>query len=200
MLASLQRESWKGTACRQHWHLPVSRCVLFLLSHNARCPASLSLIAGRPFVLQVAHTKVRMIESICTVPPIERSLTSYQGSSPEPRRLGHRQQLEKLSRLCNLCLPSGALSPESGWLTGPWGEVSSDAEGACWGSLWGLSNILKGSLFLSLGPLRNVFQLFHSFKPQFFFNDCGLWILLCLRHKLEPLEQFSQYYSSRLDT
>lgn len=145
-----------------------------------------SLLAD-PFVLQVARTKVRLIESICTVPPVERSLTSYQGSSPEPKRLGHRPQLEKLSGLCNLCLPSGELSPESGWLTGPWGEVSSDAERACWGSLWGLSNILKGSLFLSLGPFRNVCQLFHSFKPQFFFNDCGLWILLCLRHKLESL-------------
>lgn len=131
--------------------------------------------------------------------PVERSLNSYQGSSPEPRRLGHRQQLEKLSGLCNLRLPSGVLCPELGWLTGPWGEVSSDAEGACWGSLWGLSNILKGSLFLSLGPFRNVCQLFQIFKPHFFFHDCGLWILLCLRHKLEPLEQFSQYYSSHLD-
>lgn len=51
------------------------------------------------------------------------------------------------------------ISPEWEWLTRPRGEVSSAAEGACWDSPGGCLTSSKAA-FLSLGPFRDVCQLF----------------------------------------
>lgn len=87
MLANLQGESWKGTACHQHWHLPVSRCILPLVTVPSAPSLHYSLLAGSFQVRTcISSTQSCRCGKALALVPIQRSLTSYQGSNTELRR------------------------------------------------------------------------------------------------------------------
>lgn len=121
---------------------------------------------------QFTHTKVWMTKNICWT-ALRKVTDLFSGMKYWAEKIVGTGSSWRNYSDCAVFACSLECSPEFGWLTGPRGEVSSAAEGACWGSLWGLSDILKGNLSLSLGPFRNVCQLFHFFKPHFSFMTVG---------------------------